>query len=261
MLAYAITTFNEASNITACIDRLRAAGVSQAAIYVIDSLSTDGTQELARAKGATVFENPFVDMASQRNFAFAEIGSHSGDIQFVCILDADERVTPAFHEELNNLIINRCDKSESTAVAVCRQMIFNGYWVKRASNFPVFIDRVGHIRSTTWHNLGHGEILKAEHRLKINEPLREEDQKGIESLLRRHVTYARDEARFPVETGDQSWLKRRLKSMRGGHILVFLYFLFLFLGKGIVFRDRRERDYALVKVMYELQIVLFKRYT
>ena len=260
MLAYAITTFNEASNITACIASLRKAGVANGAIYVIDSLSTDGTQDLSLSAGATVLQNPFIDMAEQRNFAFAEIASRAPDVHFICVLDADERVSAGFHTELTELL-GRCGvNSDHTAIAVCRKMLFNSHWVKRASNFPVFIDRVGHIRTTIWRNVGHGEVLVAKARYKLATPLVEDDNKGIEALLRRHVTYARNEARQPINGGKQSRLKERVLSLRGSHVFVFIYFFYLFLGRGILFRNRRERDYALIKVIYELQIVLFKRY-
>lgn len=260
MLAYAITTCNEVSNITECIASLRQAGVSAHMVYVIDSVSNDGTQNLALSVGATVLENPFTDMAAQRNFAFAEIALREPSIHFVCILDADERVSLNFHSELTELLERCGTAAKKTAVAVCRKMIFNGHWVKRASNFPVYIDRVGHIRSTTWKNVGHGEILVADVRHRVASPLSEEDNKGIESLLRRHVTYARNEAHQPITGGKQSWLKERALALRGSHVFVIIYALYLFLGRGILFRDRRERDYALIKIIYELQIVLFKRY-
>lgn len=88
-----IPTFNEASHISETVQNALKVGP----VYVLDSLSTDGTQELARAAGATVVEHPFENYSRQKNWGLDNL-PFTGD--WVFILDADERVTPQLREEL-----------------------------------------------------------------------------------------------------------------------------------------------------------------
>ncbi len=88
-----IPTLNEASHIVETVENARAVGD----VYVLDSLSTDGTQDLARAHGATVVEHKFVDYAKQKNWGLDNL-PFTGE--WVFILDADERITPELREEL-----------------------------------------------------------------------------------------------------------------------------------------------------------------
>jgi len=88
-----IPTFNEAEHIAETVANARKLGP----VFVLDSLSTDGTQALAQAAGATVVEHPFVDYASQKNWGLEHAGLTA---PWVFILDADERITPALREEV-----------------------------------------------------------------------------------------------------------------------------------------------------------------
>src|SRR5215475_3181875 len=81
-----VITFNEADRIEACLDSLAFC----AEIIVVDSGSSDRTQELAAAKGARVVTREFSGYRAQKDFA-VQTASHD----WVLCLDADERVTPA----------------------------------------------------------------------------------------------------------------------------------------------------------------------
>ncbi len=68
-------------------------------VIVVDGGSTDRTVEIARARGATVIENPWPGFAAQRNVALdAAQGS------WVLELDADERVTPLLRASIERLL-------------------------------------------------------------------------------------------------------------------------------------------------------------
>lgn len=62
---------------------------------VLDSGSTDQTVSLAKACGAKVYEEPFTDFSTQKNKVLSYAG---GD--WVLLIDADERVTPALADEI-----------------------------------------------------------------------------------------------------------------------------------------------------------------
>ncbi len=87
-----IPTLNEAAHIEEAVKNALGLGP----VFVLDSFSTDGTQEIARRAGATVVEHPFENYSRQKNWGLDNL-PFAGD--WVFILDADERVTPALREE------------------------------------------------------------------------------------------------------------------------------------------------------------------
>jgi glycosyltransferase involved in cell wall biosynthesis len=90
-----ITTFNEEGNLPDCL-----ASVGFATdILVVDSFSTDRSVEIARGAGARVLQRAYRSAADQKNWALDQLG---GD--WVLILDADERVTPALAAEIQAVL-------------------------------------------------------------------------------------------------------------------------------------------------------------
>jgi glycosyltransferase involved in cell wall biosynthesis len=88
-----IPTLNEADHIAETVANARELGP----VYVLDSLSTDGTQQLAKGAGATVVERRFTNYADQKNWGLDNL-PFTGD--WIFILDADERLTPALRDEI-----------------------------------------------------------------------------------------------------------------------------------------------------------------
>jgi len=64
-------------------------------VVVVDSGSTDGTVEIARAAGARVLERPWPGFAAQRNVAL-----DAATTEWVLEVDADERVSPELGAEI-----------------------------------------------------------------------------------------------------------------------------------------------------------------
>jgi glycosyltransferase involved in cell wall biosynthesis len=83
-ISVTIITKNEAANIAECI-----ASVSFAAqVVVVDAESTDGTADIARDMGATVYVRPWPGFTQQRNLSVSLC-----DYDWILSVDADERVT------------------------------------------------------------------------------------------------------------------------------------------------------------------------
>ena len=95
-LTAVILTRNEADFIETCIDSLTWVDL----IVVFDSGSTDGTQDLARARGATVIQHPFKNFAQQRNAALDLVES-----EWIFFVDADERVTSELAAEIQEALV------------------------------------------------------------------------------------------------------------------------------------------------------------
>lgn len=117
-----ILTLNEARHIEACVESL----LWTDGVVVLDSCSTDGTQDLAKATGAEVLEHRFENYAQQRNVALDSV-----EAEWILFVDADERATPALAAEVRRLI----DGCEET-----------GWWVPRHNHI------FGHrMRATGWY--------------------------------------------------------------------------------------------------------------
>jgi glycosyltransferase involved in cell wall biosynthesis len=94
-LTVTVITKNEATNVDACL-----ASVAWAdEVLVVDCGSTDGTADLARARGARVVVRDWPGYSAQKNFAATE-ATHD----WILSVDADERVTPALAQEIRALL-------------------------------------------------------------------------------------------------------------------------------------------------------------
>jgi len=89
-----VPTLNEELNLPDCL-----ASISPyfAHVFVVDSLSSDRTLEIARAHGAHVAQNPFEGYAKQYNWARDNLPLET---DWIAYFAADERLTPALRKEL-----------------------------------------------------------------------------------------------------------------------------------------------------------------
>ncbi len=96
-LMVVILTLDEELN----LGKALASVAGRAPVVVVDSGSRDRTLDIARENGATVLEHPFVDYASQRNFALKWAGERC---HWVFFLDADEELTPDLWRDIEAAI-------------------------------------------------------------------------------------------------------------------------------------------------------------
>lgn len=142
-----ILTLNEAARLPACLASV--AGCDD--IVVIDSGSTDDTAGVARAAGARVLVNRFVDFAQQRNFAHQ--AAHFRH-EWVFHLDADEHMTPALFAECAALAATR---PALDGYYVAPHMMFHGRWLKRCTDWPAWQARFVHRDRFSFVQSGHGQ--------------------------------------------------------------------------------------------------------
>jgi glycosyltransferase involved in cell wall biosynthesis len=114
-----ITSFNEEHNIGDCIESLLWCDE----IILVDSFSTDKTPEIARTHDKVrFFQRPYYGAGAQKNWALQRI-SH----EWVVLLDADERCTPALQREIEDILADgpKCD-----AYTINRDVYFLGKRIK-----------------------------------------------------------------------------------------------------------------------------------
>ncbi len=254
-LSIVITTLDEEANITACVEGARLLSDD---VLVVDSGSRDRTVPLAEAAGARCLVRPFDDMASQRNAALRD-GGLTGE--HALVLDADEVVTPPFADALRKLLEAR---PELDGVRICRRFHFWGRWVPSASSFPRYIDRVVRVGAVWFTKDGHGEVFQGGATFaRLDEPLHDEDKKGIGAWIGRHNRYAELEARRdrqlragPAQPTSPPWLRAMLREVPGFPVAMGAYYL---LARGGLFEGREGRTYGTMKAVYEYLIQLHAR--
>ena len=80
-----IITFNEERNIGRCLDSLN--GIADE-IVVVDSYSTDRTEEICKQHGARFIQHRFLGHIEQKNWAILQASS-----PYILSLDADEALS------------------------------------------------------------------------------------------------------------------------------------------------------------------------
>ena len=113
-----IPTFNEEQHIEAVLESVSWADE----IIVVDSFSTDRTMELATTYADKLLQRTYTGPADQKNWTIPQ-ASH----EWILLLDADERVTPALKEEIQNYLKQDIEKD---AYWIGRQNFFMGKKIK-----------------------------------------------------------------------------------------------------------------------------------
>ncbi len=181
-----ILTRDEERNLPACLDSLAWCDD----MVVLDSFSTDGTVELARALGARVYQRAFTDFAGQRNFALREIPFRH---PWLFHLDADERFTPALLAECRAAAA----RDAHSGYLAPSKMLLRGRWLRRAAAYPVYQMRFMKLGEVSFEQAGHGQReCRPERGLGIlTEPyLHESFGAGLERWFEKHNRYSTHEA-------------------------------------------------------------------
>lgn len=107
-----IITLNEERNIERCLNSLQ--GV-QDEIIVVDSYSTDRTEEICRQYGVHFIRHTFEGYVGQRRFSFMQ-----ARCEFILVLDADEALSPELRASI---------------LAIKKDLRYDGYYFNRLTNY------------------------------------------------------------------------------------------------------------------------------
>jgi glycosyltransferase involved in cell wall biosynthesis len=188
-----IPTFNEASHIREAVENARRLGP----VFVLDSFSTDGTQDLARQAGATVVEHVFENYSGQKNWGLDNLPFRGS---WVFILDADERITPALRDEIRQAVAR---PDGTVGYFVNRIVIFMGQQIRHGGLFPSWNLRLFRRGSCRYEDRSvHEHMLATGPTAYLDQLMLHIRRETITQYIAKHIRYADMES--------NEWLKARM---------------------------------------------------
>ncbi len=133
-----IITYNEERNIGRCLDSL--AGIADD-IVVVDSFSSDKTQEIVKAKGARFVQHSFEGHIQQKNWAISQ-----AKFPHILSLDADE----ALDETLKQSILKVKENWQKDGYYLNRLTNYIGKWIRHGLWYPDQKLRLWDSRKGAW---------------------------------------------------------------------------------------------------------------
>ncbi len=131
-VAAVVITRDEERNIASCLESVQ----WMDDIVVVDACSTDRTVEIAKRYTKKVMTRPWPGYGAQRNFSIAQATT-----DWVFVIDADERVTPALRAELQ-AVLQAGPPPDVSAYAVPRRNYFYGKWIRFGGIYPDYTPRL-----------------------------------------------------------------------------------------------------------------------
>ncbi|MBX3372869.1 MAG: glycosyltransferase family 2 protein [Phycisphaeraceae bacterium] len=256
-----IQTLNEERNLPSCLDSVSWADD----IVVLDSLSTDGTERIARERGCRWYARAFDGRGNHQNWAMEHIDFRH---PWVFYLDADEHMTAELRAEIEAIA---ADPDEARVAFYCgRRNFFMGKWLRHAMppGHIMRFFRPPHIRFARDANpvpVVDGEVGYLRHHF-----LHFNFSKGLHEWLERHNRYSTYEAREtmkalrdqPLRPGRlfaRDPMTRRLELKNLSFRMPgrpFLKFLYMYLLRGGILDGRPGLTYCTLQAIYEYQICL-----
>ena len=208
-----VATKNEAINIEKCLDSLAPA----VRTIVLDSLSTDGTPDIAERSGAEVVTFKYSGgYPKKRQWALNNLDIST---PWTMLIDADEEVPPALWQDIENVLYT----NQHAGYLICKEFHFMGKRFRFGgfSHSAVALFRTGCARfEQTAGNLPNGQDMEVHERLivdgtigRLAHSLCHNDYKGLQAYLDRHNKYSTWEAGIRtnyLKTG--TWGEQTIKS-------------------------------------------------
>lgn len=210
-LSVILITRNEAHNLPECLASLD--GIARE-IVVVDSGSTDGTVEMARAAGATVIQTTsWPGFGPQKNLAL-----DAASCEWVLSLDADERLTEALRGEIRAAV----QAAAFDAYDMPRLSYFCGKPVRHCGWYPDYIVRlVRRGRARFSDNLVHESLIAQGPVGRLSEPLIHYSYRTMEDVERKIDSYSEAGARQMHARGKRT--SRLQAAVHGGWAFLRTY--------------------------------------
>lgn len=220
MISIFILTHNEELDISACIE---SALVSDD-VVVVDSYSCDRTVQIAKQYPVRVVQHRFESHGKQRTWMLETVPAQH---EWVYILEADERMTPALFEECLQAIRS----PDPVGYYAAERVMFMGHWIRHSTQYPRYQLRLLKRGRVWFDDYGHAErevVMGCTGFLQETYP-HFTAGKGFSRWIEKHNRYSTDEA---LET--QKQLQQGQIDWRA-----------LFFGRSEISRRRALKDLSL----------------
>lgn len=149
-LSAVIITYNEEKYIEQCLNSLK--GIADE-IVVVDSLSTDKTEEICLNFGVKFTKQPFLGYREQKNFACQQ-----AENDYILSLDADEALSSKLREEI--LKLKAKEKWYFDGYSFNRLNNYCGQWMHHTAYYPDRKIRLFNRNRSTWGGINpHDKIV------------------------------------------------------------------------------------------------------
>lgn len=254
-----ILTLNEEKNLPICLPSLDWCDD----VVVLDSYSTDKTEELAQKAGARFVQRRFDNYAAQRNYGLNDI-KYKHD--WLLMVDADEAVPAELVTEMGRMVASCA--VDTTIFRMRRKDHFLGKWIKRSSGYPTWFGRlikIGRVQVEREINEEYVTDGKVEF---LTEHLHHYPfNKGITSWFDKHNRYSSMEAKLLIDGGfalpsfsdftskDPTDRRRAIKGLiyrLPGR--PFAMFIALYIFRGGILDGSAGLTFCLLRAYYEFMI-------
>jgi glycosyltransferase involved in cell wall biosynthesis len=213
-LSVVVITLNAAAQLPDCLASVAFADE----VLVVDSGSSDGTQEVAARYGARVLSQPWLGFGRQKQVA-AEQAAHD----WVLSLDADERVSP----ELAASLVREMQAPASPVYRMARCNRFMGRWLRHGEGYPDWSARLYDRKQARWSDdVVHEKLLYTATPGALEGDLRHESAEDLGRYMEKQNRYTELAAQALHEKGRSAGIIELALSP----VVRFLKFYFLRLG-------------------------------
>ena len=191
MFSIFILTHNEEVEIARCIE----SALLSDDVIVVDSLSSDRTVEIASQYPVRVIQHAFESHGKQRTWMLRNVPTKH---EWVYILEADERMTPALFAEC----VATSQQPEHIGYYVAERVMFMHRWIRHSTQYPRYQLRLFGKSRVWFDDYGHTEREVCNGStgfLKETYP-HYTSGKGFSRWIEKHNRYSTDEA---LETQQQ----------------------------------------------------------
>jgi len=262
MFSIFILTHNEEVEIARCIE----SALLSDDVIVVDSFSCDRTVDIAQQYPVRVVQHAFESHGKQRTWMLQNVSTKH---QWVYILEADERMTPALFAEC----IEASQRAEHIGYYVAERVMFMHRWIRHSTQYPRYQVRLFDKAQVWFDDYGHTE------REVCNGPtgfLKETyphytSGKGFSRWIEKHNRYSTDEAQETqrqlehgqvdlktvffgrTEVDRRRALKNLSLRLPGRPVIRFFYMYFVL---GGILDGRAGFTWCVLQTFYEYLIIL-----
>lgn len=219
MVDVMIITRDEVLNLPYCLAALQ--GWTDQ-VFVVDSGSTDGTQDIARRMGATVVHHDWEGYARQKNWGLDHLPFRS---PWILIVDADEVVTTKLRDQITAILTKPPEQVRENGFFLNRVTYFLESPIYHSGFYPSWNLRLFKRGKGRYEDRPvHEHIIIDDPVGFLSEPMVHNDRRGLEQYFAKHNRYSTLEAEsimreiagrgygdavnVPGATRRRRWLKR-----------------------------------------------------